>query len=56
MERPDMGRLLARLLRAGRRLQADGTRIWIDGRARPEDRETVDRLTREGHPELSKKR
>lgn len=51
-----MGRLLTRLLRAGRRLQAEGPRVWIDGRARPEDTDTVERLSKERYPELSKKR
>jgi hypothetical protein len=54
MERMNLTRLLDRLLRAGRRLQQRKRRPWIDGRARPEDREAVERLIREGYDELKK--
>jgi hypothetical protein len=55
MERMDSTRLRDRLLRAGRRLQQRKRRPWFDGRARPEDREAVERLIREGHDELRKR-
>ena len=56
MERPDLSRLRERLLRAARRLQDRAPRIWVDGRARPEDRAAVDELVRAGHRELVRKR
>lgn len=56
MERPALTKLLARLLRAARRVQSKKPRVWLDGRVRPEDSQAVDDLIKAGNDELAKKR